>query len=157
MGVYLLAVAFCWFRILPLFLLWFLTTMIISFYSECESIQVLRESGETPGKFLLHKLYRHSRYIIILYTPLILINTIFNPGYLLINLLFVPVQVALVCFAIGLKYSSYRPNTMQTGNNILLTIIAFLVALPYLLPLPAVLSLVYFYKARNNLKYYLND
>ncbi|MEO8416610.1 MAG: hypothetical protein ABI472_23295 [Ginsengibacter sp.] len=156
-GVYLLAVAFCWFRILPLFLLWFLTTIIISFYSECESIQVLRESGETAGKFLLHKLYRHSIYIVILYTPLILINTIFNPGYLLINLLFVPVQVALLCFAIGLKYSSYRPNSMQTANNMLLTIIAFLVSLPYLLPLPAVLSFLYFYKARNNLKYYLND
>jgi hypothetical protein len=156
-GLYLLATAFCWFRILPLFFLWFLTVTIISFYSESESIQVLRESNQPAGKFLLHKLVSHSFYIIILYTPLILINTIFNSDFLLINLLFIPVQIALLCFATCLKYSSYSPNKMQTGNNILLTIIAFLVSLPYCLPLPIILSFVYFYKARNNLNHYLND
>lgn len=156
-GLYLLATAFCWFRILPLFLLWFLTVTIISFYNECESLQVLRESGKPSGKYLLNKLIRSNLYIIILYTPLIIINTIFNTEFLLFNLLFIPVQLSLLCFAICMKYSSYSPNKMQTGNSILLITIALFSSLPYLLPVPILLSFVYFYKARNNLNYYLND
>ncbi|HEV8083164.1 MAG TPA: hypothetical protein VGP55_08195 [Chitinophagaceae bacterium] len=156
-GLYLLAIAFCWFRILPLFLLWFLTTTIISFYNECESLQVLRESGKPTGKYLLNKLIRSNLYIIILYTPLIIINTILNTEFLLFNLLFIPVQLSLLCFAICMKYSSYSPNKMQTGNSILLITIALFSTLPYLLPVPIILSFIYFYKARNNLNYYLND
>ncbi len=156
-GLYLSATAFCWFRILPLFLLWFLTVTIISFYNECESLQVLRESGKPSGKYLLNKLIRSNLYIIILYTPLIIINTIFNTEFLLFNLLFIPVQLSLLCFAICMKYSSYSPNKMQTGNSILLVTIALFSSLPYLLPVPIILSFVYFYEARNNLNHYLND
>ena len=39
----------------------------------------------------------------------------------------------------------------------LLTAIAVLVSLPYFLPLPVLLSFIYFYKAKKNLNYYLND
>jgi hypothetical protein len=155
--LYLLAAAFCWFRILPLFLLWFLTTVLLSFYSECESLQVLRESGRPAGKFLLLKLYAHCKYILLLFTPLIVVNTLCNPEFLLINLLFIPVQVALLSFAILLKYSLYTPNKMESGNSVLLTSIAVLVSLPYFLPLPIILSFIYFYKAKRNLNYYLND
>jgi hypothetical protein len=156
-GLYLFAVAFCWFRILPLFLLWFLTVIIISFYSECEPTQILRESGRSSKKFLLHKLISQNLFILILYVPLVIINTFLNNKLLLINLLFVPTQMSLLCFAICLKYSSYRPNKKLTENNILITIIAFLSSLPYLLPVPVILSFIYFYKAKKNLNHYLDD
>jgi len=156
-ALYILAAAFCWFRILPLFLLWFLTTMILSFYSECESLQILRETGQPAGKFLLLKLYGHCKYIVLFFTPLIVVNTLCNPEFLLINLLFIPVQVALLCFAILLKYSLYAPNKLETGNSVLLTSIAVLVSLPYFLPIPVILAFIYFYKAKKNLNYYLND
>ncbi len=156
-GSYLVAVAFCWFRILPLFSLWFLTVTIISFYGQCESLQVLRESSRPAVEFLIKKLIGHSACILILYTPLLIINTIFNPEFLLINFLFIPVQISLLCFAICLKYSSYSPNKTLTGNNILLMTIAIFSSLPYLLPVPLILSFVYFYKARNHLNLYLND
>jgi len=156
-ALYLFAAAFCWFRILPLFLLWFLTVIIISFYSECEPIRILRESGQSSKKFLLHKLISHNLYILILYVPLIIINTFLNNEFLLINLLFVPVQMSLLCFAICLKYSSYRPNKNLKENSILITVVAFLSSLPYLLPVPVILSFIYFYKANKNLNHYLND
>ncbi len=156
-GLYLSAIAFCWFRILPLFLLWFLTVSILSFYNECESVQVLRESGRTSGSYLLKKIITPSAYIIILYTPLIIINTILNPEFLLFNLIFIPAQLSLLWFAICLKYSSYSPGKMQSGNNILLIIMAILLSLPYLLPVPIILSFIYFYKANSHLNYYLDD
>lgn len=155
--LYSLAIALCWFRILPLFLLWFLTVNIISFYNECESIQILRESNTTPKKFLLNKLKINITPIVILYTPLLIINSIFNTQFLLLNLLFIPIQISLLCFSICLKYSSYTPNKIKLGNNITLMIVSLCSALPYFLPIPTILSIIYFYKAENNLKQYLND
>lgn len=156
-SLYLVAAAFCWVRILPLFLLWLLTITISSFHNECESIQVLRENNRSPGKYLSGKLRINIMYILILYTPLITLNTIFNTDFLLINLLFIPMQISLVCFAICLKYSYYKPNKNQIGNNIPLAIVALASAVPYLLPVPAILSFTYFYKATHNLTQYLND
>jgi hypothetical protein len=63
--LYILAIAFCWLKILPLFLLWFLTIIILSFYSECESIQVLREPNKEPKHFLIAKLKACFIYVLI--------------------------------------------------------------------------------------------
>jgi len=156
-GLYSLALAFSWFRILPLFLLWFLTVVISSFYTEYESLQILREQAKSPRNYLLFKLKKSTIYILLLYLPVIIINSIFNSEYLLINLLFIPVQIAILHYAITLKYTSYKPNKSQPGNNIPLAIVSISSALPYFLPIPAILSFVYFYKAAKNLKNYLND
>jgi hypothetical protein len=156
-SLYLAAAAFCWVRILPLFLLWLLTITISSFHNECEPIQVLRENNTSPGKYLSGKLRINIIYILVLYTPLIILNSIFNTDFLGINLLFIPMQVSMLCFAICLKYSSYKPNKNQIGNNIPLAIVSLASAVPYLLPVPAILSFIYFYKAGHNLTQYLND
>jgi len=77
--------------------------------------------------------------------------------FLVVNLLFIPAQLSILYFAICLKYSGYKPNAYQSGNNIPLAIVSMGSALPYLLPIPIILSFFYFYKAENNLKKYLND
>ena len=156
-SLYILAAVFCWFRILPLFLLWLLTVLVISFYSQCESIMILRATGKSPGKFLAGKLKIGFGSMIVLYVPLLIINTVFNSEFFLINIMFLLIQMSLLCFAICLKYSSYRPDKTQTENQILLTVVSLFAVLPYLLPVPAILSAIYFYKADNNLKNYLND
>jgi hypothetical protein len=155
--LYFLAVAFCWLRILPLFLLWFLTIVIISFHTECESIQVLREGNKLPSKYLLDKLTINSTYLTILYLPLLMINTVFNSELLFINILFFTSQFFLLCFTICFKYSSYIPTKSLIGNSITLAIISVSSALPWVFPIPAILSFFYFAKATKNLKQYLND
>lgn len=156
-SLYVLALSFCWLKILPLFLLWLLTILIISFHSECEPIQVLRAGNKTPGKYLAHKLFLNIIYMIILYSPVLILNTLFNIDLLVVNSLFILMQISLLCFAICMKYSSYKPNKNQMGNNIPLAIVSMGAALPHFLPVPTLLSFAYFYKAKNNLKLYLND
>ena len=156
-GLYLLALAFCWVRILPLFLLWFLTIMISSFHLENEPVHILRAGNKTARKFLSHKIKINIKYIFILYSLPVIINAIFVKEFLMITLLFIPVQISLLCFAISLKYSTYKPQTNQLGNNIAFSIIAILSAMPYFLPIPIILAIVYFYKAESNLKTYLHD
>ena len=156
-SLYLLALAFCWVRILPLFLLWFLTIIISSFYLENEPVHILRERNNTARKFLLDKIKINIKYILILYSLPVIINAIFVREFLMITLLFIPVQIALLCFAVNLKYSTYKPQTNLLGNNVAFSIVAMFSAMPYFLPILALLAIVYFYKAENNLKTYLHD
>jgi hypothetical protein len=156
-SLYLGALAFSWVRILPLFLLWLITIIISSFYLENEPVHILREGNKTARKFLSDKIKTNIKYILILYSLPVIINAIFVREFLMITLLFIPVQLALVCFAVNLKYSTYKPQTDQLGNNVAFSIVAMLSAMPYFLPIPAILAIVYFYKAENNLKTYLHD
>ena len=155
--LYLFAVAFCWVRILPLGLLWFLTIIISSFHLENEPVHVLREGNKTARNFLSAKIKINIKYILILYSLPVIINAIVVREFLMITLLFIPVQIALVCFAISLKYCTYKPNTNILGNNIAFSIIAILSAMPYFFPVLVILAVVYFYKAESNLKTYLHD
>lgn len=155
--LYILAIGLCWFRILPLLLLWFITVTIASFYKECEPIQILRENNSSPQTLLQQKLFQHSRLMVLLYTPILIANTIFNFGYWFINLLFILSQLALLCFSICLKYSNYQPNKNSITNNILLSLVSIGSIIPYLLPVSTLKALDYYKKAKNNLKNYLND
>lgn len=155
--LYVAAVSFCWFKILPLFLLWLLTILISSFHNKCEPVQILREGNNLPRRFLWNKIKMNSLFILIFYTPLIIINTLFNPDYFLINVLFVPTQIFFLCFSICWKYGYYSPNTTQLSGSIPLAVVGLVSSLPYLLPIPALLTVAYFYKASHQLKPYLND
>lgn len=156
-GLYLIALAFCWVRILPLFLLWFLTILFASFFQENEPLHILREGNKTARKFLLNKIKINIRYILILYSLPVIINAIFVNEFLTLSLLFIPAQIALLCFAISLKYATYKPGTNLLGNSVAFSIIALLSAMPYFLPIPLILAVIYFFKAEKNLKPYLHD
>ncbi len=155
--VYFLALAFSWFKILPLFLLWLLTVSIVTFYTECEPLHILRAGKLTAMQFVRQKLWRHARFLVLLYLPILLINTVFNFDYWLLNLLFIPVQLSLLCFAICFKYSSYEPNADLAANNMIVSLVSLGSVLPYLLPIPLIMSFVHYRKAVRNLKNYLHD
>jgi len=155
--IYFLALAFSWFRILPLFLLWFFTISILPFYNECESMHILREGNLSPEKFLKNKISRHFRYLLLLSAPVLIVNTIFNFDDWLVNFVFIPVQLSLIVFAISLKYAFYRPNQKFISKNILLSFISISSVIPYFLPLPVIMSVIYYRKAKNNLSNYLDD
>lgn len=155
--LYLVALAFCWVRMLPLFLLWFLTIIISSFHLENEPVHILREGNKNARGFMLNKIKINIVYILILYSLPVIMNAIFVHEFLKLTLLFIPAQIALLCFAISLKYATYKPNTTLWGNNMAFSIIAILSAMPYFLPITLILALLYFYKAEQNLKQYLHD
>ena len=155
--LYILAIGLSWFRILPLFLLWFITVTIVSFYTECEPLHILKRDDLSAKIFLQQKLMKHSKYILLLYIPVLVINTFFNIEYLVLNLLFIPIQLALVWYAICLKYSGYEPNKNSIGNSILLSLVSVGSIVPYLLPIPLLMAISTYGKAVRNLKNYLND
>ncbi len=155
--LYLLALCLSWFRILPLLILWFITVTIASFFTECEPLQILKEGDFSSARLLKHKLTRMAKYILILQIPVLVINTIFNPEFWLLNILFIPLQVSLVGYAVCLKYSTYEPNKNAIGNNIVLSIASLGSIIPYFLPIPLLMAIYTYGKAIKNLKSYLDD
>ncbi|MFA5972639.1 MAG: hypothetical protein WC780_09835 [Lentimicrobiaceae bacterium] len=155
--LYLLAIGFSWFRILPLLILWFITLIIASFYTECEPLHILKEGDPSSTKLLKSKLIRMMKYTFILYMPVLVVNTIFNPEYWILNLLFIPLQMSLVGYSICLKYSSYEPNKNAIGNNVILSIVSLGSIIPYFLPIPLLMTVFTYGKAKKNLNIYLND
>jgi len=155
--LYLLAIGFSWFRILPLLILWFITLIIASFYTECEPLHILKEGDPSSSKLLKSKLIRMMKYTFILYMPVLVVNTIFNPEYWILNLLFIPLQMSLVGYSICLKYSSYEPNKNAIGNNVILSIVSLGSIIPYFLPIPLLMTVFTYGKAKKNLNIYLND
>ena len=149
---------------LPMFFLWVLTIHIFAFYEECEPLNILSAGAGSPSAFLASKIFRHSLLLMGLYFPVLTINSIFNPNLLIFNILFFIVQVTVLALTVFFKYKIYVPCDMLPGNSMFLvliqvcTILPFLLnGIPFLLPLPFILSLKYYFSAKENLKYYLYD
>ncbi|MDZ4713539.1 MAG: hypothetical protein SGI89_14615 [bacterium] len=155
--VYLLAVGLSWIRILPLLLLWYLTMTIMSFYNECESLKFLREKAQSAGKLLLQKFFIQIRYLLIFYSPVLIINSIFNADLIIVNIFFMLSQIALLFFAVCYKYSGYYPNKHFYFNNITVIIVSMTGLIPLLMPVPAIMGIRYYIKAKKNLNQYFND
>jgi hypothetical protein len=155
--VYLLALGFSWLKILPLILLWYLTMIIITFYNECEPLIILREREFSVKDFLNKKLVSHISYLTVLYMPVLIINTIFNSNFLLLNIFFILSQAALLFFAVCYKYSNYIPNKFLYLNNFIVILVSLFGLIPVFLPVPVIIGIRYYFNARNNLKQYFND
>jgi len=155
--LYLLALGLSWLKILPLFLLWNLTLIVISFYNECEPLIILRERDPSAESLLNKKIFTHISILTILYLPVLIVNIIFNINFLTLDIIFMVSQAALVIFAVCYKYSNYKPNQFLYFNNYIVILVSLCGLIPVLLPLPVIMGIRYYFKAKNNLNKYLND
>jgi hypothetical protein len=155
--ILILAISLSWFQIVPLFLLWFLTIAIASFYNEGESLHVLKAEYSTPKTFLKRKTTKLLLWILIIYSPIVIVNIIFNFKQVHIILIFLVMQLILITFSIFLKYAYYKPNQKFIGNNIILSIVTIGSIIPYLAPIPLIMTIYYYRKAKKNLNNFLYD
>lgn len=155
--LYVIALATCWVRILPLILLFLCTGIIQSFYNEHEARHILKARHQKGKDFLIEKIKTHSLYIVFLYSPVLVINCIFHPNFIDIAILFLCAQLALVIFAITMKYSCYIPSQKNNTTNVTVSVVSIASVIPYFLPLPLLFALVYYKKATENLTHYFHD
>lgn len=155
--IYMLAVATCWMRFLPLLLLWVITTAILNFYNNYEALHILKAQHTNARDFLHQKIKKHCFYIACFYSPILILNTVFNTDFTDINVLFLLVQFALIIFAITAKYSSYVPAQQNMVSNSIVSFVSIGSIVPYLLPLPVIFAMVYYKKALQNLNNYFHD
>lgn len=153
----LLSLGLSWVIIAPLVCLWLFTVNISSFYIECEPLSMLWANESSPRQLLWGKIKRHSGLLLLVSVPVLIINSLMHPEMALINTGFLLAQVLLLVFSILLKYATYRPGILLSGNNILLGFAAASIAIPFLLPVPLLMSLRNYSRALNNLKMYHHD
>lgn len=154
---YVVALGLCWLRIAPLVPLWIITMIVASFYAECEPLHLLKAEHNSPVALLRAKLRRHLALLSIISLPVLLLHILWYPSLVLIGLAFVIAQYVLLSFALLLKYATYRPDTLLTGNSLLLGLMAVSVLIPFLLPVPLLMSIRYYRKAIVHLKSYYHD
>ena len=152
---YLAAIAFCWVKALPLFLLWLLNLFFVSFYQECEPLNLLRTFAQNPEELLRKKLLLHGKILLWLNVPVLVLQAIFHPVIGLAGIIFLLLQLITLAFTIFLKYATYQPNTVVKSNTLLISLAQMGVIFPFLLPLPLVMCFRYYKRARLNLNHYL--
>lgn len=154
---YLTALGLSWLIIAPLLCLWLISAQLTSFYLECEPLVMLWANADTPGQLLQGKIRRHVLLQVIISFPVLLLHSILCPDMVLINICFLAAQLLLLVFAILLKYTTYSPGKLMTGNNIILGFAALSVAIPFLLPVPLFMAIRNYGRAIKNLKAYTYD
>jgi hypothetical protein len=155
--IYACALGVSWFKIAPLVFLFILSTSISAMYAECEPLHIVAIGNLSPRAFLRKKMSSHSLLLVLFFLPVLVINTLFNTDYWFINLFFMGTQLALLCLAITLKYTMYVPNKNLSANSIILGIVSAGCVIPFLLPIPTLMALRYYKKAKQNLTHYLYD
>jgi hypothetical protein len=155
--LWLMALALCTFIVAPLVCLWFLTLIVASFYQQCESIQMLWAQEANASALLRGKIVRHGILLSLISVPPLVLNIIFQPQMIWINSGFLIAQWILLVFAITLKYATYRPCADLRGNSLLLGLAAVCMAIPFLLPVPVLMSIKNTRRALRNLNSYDYD
>ena len=131
--------------------------IILSFYEQVESIQILIADGYGTKKFIAKKIIKHLRDYFVLVFPLVIIFMIFHIEYYYISLIIFFVFAFLLIYSILLKYSFYRPNEKSGAMQTFTAFGVLSIFVPFLLPVTFVLTIVFAFKAINNLNFYLYD
>lgn len=155
--LYLAACGLCWLQFAPLICLWLLTVQITSFYLECEPMALLWSNAGTPVQLLHSKIRRQGLMLLVLSAPVLFCHSLFCPDMTLINLCFLIAQLLLLVFAILMKYATYEPGRLMSGNQLLLGLAAISIVIPFLLPVPVLLSIRNYRRALARLKTYTYD
>ncbi len=156
--LYAIALAFSGIQLLPLFLLWFLSIMIVGFYSVCEPLNLLQSGSYSNSSTFLRKKVSSQLFIyFICYLPIILIHAFSHPEWFWVSILWLPSLLCLIAYSIFLKYSLYTPGKIINSNNPSFMLIAFVSLIPFLLPVGILSCWDYAAKARKNLSTYIHD
>jgi len=161
---YITILAVSYLMVIPILCLWIFTIIIFTFYRECEPLKILQAEFSKPSRFIKTKIIKHIFLLSLVYIPVLIINSIYNPHFIYFNIIFFLVQISVLILTILFKYKMYSPGDMLSGNNIYLTFIQvitilpfFMGGIPFLLPLPLFLCFKYYHSAKENLKFYLYD
>jgi hypothetical protein len=151
------ALALCWLPVLPLFLLGVLALMVAGAQEHCEPRAMLLATAADARTLLRTKVLGSVRLLLLVELPVLLAATVFQPQWWWVHALFGLGQLALVAYAVVLKYANYRPNTRLEANGANVAVAALFAILPGLSVVPLIMLLTEVPKARANLNAYFHD
>jgi hypothetical protein len=135
----------------------FLGIIFLTFLEKGEPYQMIIAHERSPNKFLLLKIKQQVTLLSILLAPLILSFLLFHYKLWYIPFVILLMFSILNVYAILVKYSFYEPNSKSAAAQTFFGIGIVFVMLPVFAPLVLLLTLRFYFKAKQNLSFYLND
>lgn len=127
-----------------------------SCYLYGESREMLESLEASPKQFLAYKIKLQLRYTTILLLPQIISYLIFNPELWFIIAFATFIAIFMPVFSIITKYSTYESGE-DLGYNLIFIWLSFIgLLLPVFVPIPGFLIIRNYFKAINNLNFYLD-
>jgi hypothetical protein len=155
--VYLFILAFSFKPYVAVVGLIFLSILISGFYYNGEPREFVEFFAKNPREFMLRKIFINLKQLIILFTPILIIAMIFQTPtwhYLIIAMVYSSlIQVLAIVF----KYGLFEENANLNRNSIIVLVNIFCVIVPLFWPVPIIMGIRYYAKARVNLKKYFHD
>ncbi len=137
--------------------LFLLGIISLSILEVCEPYQMIMVSEKGFKSFLAEKIRCQIAVFLFISTPLLLAYLVFHPRYWYVPVIILGIFCLMQVYAILAKYAFYQPNSKSAAAQIFVGIgvVGFIV--PFLLPVVLLLSLRFYFKAKQNLNIYLND
>ena len=129
----------------------------LKFLEKGEPYQMVVAYEKAPNKFLLLKIRQQVALLTIVCMPLLLSFLVFHYSLWYISVVILLMFSILQVYAIFIKYSFYEPNSKSSAAQIFISLGMLSFVVPVLLPVFFLLMLRFYFKAKQNLNFYLND
>ncbi len=131
------------------------TLLLLMAHLPAESLAML-QAPALPARQLLHKkLALHLLLYGALQLPMAIVLAAAHPAYWYIAPALLVAGAILQTFAVLYKYATYTPGLDRMGNISILVMMAACYVTSYLMPVPLVMTMIYYFRAYKNLKQYL--
>jgi len=155
--VYLIFIAFSFQPYIGVIGFIILSLLVSGFYFYGESREFIEQFAKTPSSFLWLKIRDNLKLLYLFLLPILIISMIFQfhtwyylAGAILASSLF---QIITIIF----KYGLFEENAPLNKINILVMINFLFIVLPFFWPVPIIMGIKYYMKARENLQKYFDD
>ncbi len=131
--------------------------IVLSFYEQCEPLQILTSYELSSKKLMALKIKRHFQIYTVIMIPMVILFIAFNHTLWYIVATEYIVLLTLHIYAITVKYALYKPNVKSQAAQTLVAIGAIGALIAPLLPLTIIMGIRFYIKSINNLNQHLND
>lgn len=155
--VYLFILAFSFKPNVAIVGLIFLSILISGFYYYGEPREFVELFAKNPRDFILRKILINLKQLIILFAPILIIAIIFQTHTWYYLIWAISISFLIQVLTIIFKYGLFEENSNLNRNSIIVFLNILFVIVPMFLPVPIIMGIRYYKKARENLKKYLHD
>ncbi|WP_211093284.1 hypothetical protein [Flammeovirga agarivorans] len=131
--------------------------VIFSFFEVNEPASFLIALELPPKEFLFLKVKRQVMMYNQLALPLIFVYYIFHYNEWFLPIVELSILMVLNIYIVILKYAFYHPNEKSAASQTLSSLGVLSIFIPFLIPALFILIIRFYFKAIDNLNFYLND
>jgi len=134
-----------------------ISVLLSGFYLQGEPREFIEYYANNPGDFLKKKIKIAIQSMMIILSPISIISVVFQPGtwYYIAGALILSMFIQVI--SIIFKYALFEENVSLNKNSMIVLLNIFFILVPLFWPVPIIMGIRYYFKAKQNLKKYFND